>query len=501
MVHVSVRDDGTGIKDPARFLSLGSSSWNRDVAEREDPAGMGVFSLAGRNVLVTSRHASHPHAWQLSIPAHGWTGEIALELEEATHPVGTTISLMMPGVKAPQVEQAIQKAAAFYPLPVTANGTEQARRDFLADAIHVVSWNGSRIGVFTGSHYSRDPSVNFHGLTIADPLPDLAETLRGTRFFTKVDIGDTPALQLVLPGRKEFVANAAHEDLKTACRRAIYDAIACRPTHRLSFEQWCTARDLGIELPEAEAKLPLWHPAVAASEDANAVYSELTAETNPIIVEPFEPYIDQPLAHALHDTPLRAKLAEPHAQYEGYAWYDRLPRLRDVAFLISHDGTVTAISDEPSETAPFEKSIKVDAIELKFTITADGEITETTIPTNVAFDIDHDIWYDTVDHLRIIWSDAQELKPETLVDLLEAICFCASDDSSADSWDTQHERFLRDARKAATETLTGADAAICQEFRDIIARNRWILPPGRGLTISVNGDRVDVQIADLPQAA
>lgn len=81
-----------------------------------------------------------------------------------------------------------------------------------------------------------------------------------------------------------------------------------------------------------------------------------------------------------------------------------------------------------------------------------------------------------------------------LVDLLEAVCFCASSDSDADSWNTQHDRFLRDARKAATEILLGEDAAICDQFRDLIDRNRWLLPKGRGLVISVGAETVDVKL-------
>jgi len=88
-----------------------------------------------------------------------------------------------------------------------------------------------------------------------------------------------------------------------------------------------------------------------------------------------------------------------------------------------------------------------------------------------------------------------------LVELFEAVAFCPSEDSDADSWDTQHERFLREARKAATEILLGADAAIAGEFRDLVLRHRWLLPKGRSLTIKLADDVVDVSIGQLPQAA
>lgn len=49
-----LRDDGSGIDDPAKILTLGDSGWSRDIARSEDPAGMGVFSLAGRYVEIRS---------------------------------------------------------------------------------------------------------------------------------------------------------------------------------------------------------------------------------------------------------------------------------------------------------------------------------------------------------------------------------------------------------------------------------------------------------------
>src|SRR3546814_16017486 len=51
---LAIVDDGAGIEDPSVILALGRSGWGDDIARREDPAGMGVFSLAGRDVEVRS---------------------------------------------------------------------------------------------------------------------------------------------------------------------------------------------------------------------------------------------------------------------------------------------------------------------------------------------------------------------------------------------------------------------------------------------------------------
>ena len=62
-VVLSIADDGIGIIDPASVITLGRSDWDSSIATREDPAGMGMFSLAGRAVTIVSRHADHTTAW------------------------------------------------------------------------------------------------------------------------------------------------------------------------------------------------------------------------------------------------------------------------------------------------------------------------------------------------------------------------------------------------------------------------------------------------------
>ena len=55
---ITVSDDGAGIDDPANLVSLGQSDWSDECRAREDPAGMGFFSLAGRDTVVSSASAT-----------------------------------------------------------------------------------------------------------------------------------------------------------------------------------------------------------------------------------------------------------------------------------------------------------------------------------------------------------------------------------------------------------------------------------------------------------
>ena len=49
---VTIKDDGRGVASPQELLSLGKSRWDEETELREDPAGMGFFSLSGLDVTV-----------------------------------------------------------------------------------------------------------------------------------------------------------------------------------------------------------------------------------------------------------------------------------------------------------------------------------------------------------------------------------------------------------------------------------------------------------------
>ena len=65
---VTVQDNGSGIADFQKLLDLGGSGWDEALELGEDPAGVGLFSLAPRQVTIVSR--SH----QVTIEKDGWTG-------------------------------------------------------------------------------------------------------------------------------------------------------------------------------------------------------------------------------------------------------------------------------------------------------------------------------------------------------------------------------------------------------------------------------------------
>jgi len=91
--RLTLVDDGTGVADPQTMIALGDSGWNQRIHEAEDPAGMGVFSLAGKDTRISSRHTDADIGWSVHVPADGWTGAHDLAVQPLARPVGTTITL------------------------------------------------------------------------------------------------------------------------------------------------------------------------------------------------------------------------------------------------------------------------------------------------------------------------------------------------------------------------------------------------------------------------
>lgn len=217
LLHIA--DDGHGIADPASVVTLGRSGWSDETRRAEDPAGMGVFSLAGRDVIIRSYSRPDRQGWIAHIPASAWETSRPIAISSDPITSGTAITVRVPEAWLKSLEADIARAAKHYPLPVTLNGDMLPREDWLKDADHVEEWNGTRIGVFHKhpSHYSsRDGRLNFHGLTIPCDLPFVQEVDRGGHWIARVDIFDAPAIQLVLPARKEVVENDGIAGLRDA---------------------------------------------------------------------------------------------------------------------------------------------------------------------------------------------------------------------------------------------------------------------------------------------
>ena len=81
---VTVRDNGRGVEDFAKLLDLGGSGWDEAFEQSEDPAGLGLFCLAGKGVTVRSKGK------RVTIDKDGWLRkEVAVTADSVGQSVGS----------------------------------------------------------------------------------------------------------------------------------------------------------------------------------------------------------------------------------------------------------------------------------------------------------------------------------------------------------------------------------------------------------------------------
>ncbi|NJC35430.1 MULTISPECIES: ATP-binding protein [Sphingomonas] len=490
-----ITDDGHGIADPVSIVTLGRSGWSDETRRAEDPAGMGVFSLAGRDVIIRSFSKPDRQGWMAHIPASAWETSRPIAIEPDPIMRGTAITVRVPDEWLKTLERDVARAAKHYPVPVTWNGAVLPQEDWLKDAVHVEEWYGVRIGVFQKhpSHYSsRDGRLNFHGLTIPCDLPYVQEVDRGGHWIARVDIFDAPQIQLVLPARKEVVENTGIAALRDAVRLAIYRAIEAAGTHRLSAHDWREARSLGIALPEAEPYLFAW-TAYAADSSRNYESGARVTDTGMVLMPDFDALIGQPAQAAIaKHNPFGGPLVEAQDAFKGYGWYDILARVEDMRFRVTQGDRTFIVSDSREAPAEAENGW-VEAITLEATMSHAGAFIEVSTDANVAFAPDQ--WScNSVDETSVFVRRGSEITALGVADILENAIFYASDDSDADSYDTQLERFQADAAERIIGLLEGDDAALENRIRDKLAGHYFLVPEDRTVTVVIDRDRLDVTI-------
>ena len=460
-----VRDDGRGIADPAKLLALGDSGWDDRIVASEDPAGMGVFSLAGRHVTVRSRPAGSAVGWQVTIPPQAWENAEPLDLAEAAIESGTEIEIDLPAEWTPHLDGTVQKVSAYYPVPVWFDGNAQIRRDFLSDVIFVEEWKGCRIGVFRNNSILRNDRINFHGLVVPCDLPSVSEVGHRAIWQVRVEIIDAPDIQLVLPARKEVIDNSALGELKEACTKAIFRAIARQGHHRLPFKNWRLAQQLGVCLPEASPWLDEWK-SQPADTDA-AVEGERIAGEPMILLPGNSPDMEQSIGRVLaRGRPLGAVPVRPLDAFVGYGWYDDLPRVTDLAFQVALNGEVFD-HHGGIELLPGRESGPIDAISLEVVVQRsahpDANVEQLSLHADLLIALASG-WGD-VGEARVLFTPDCSIDASDLAWLLTDACFCPSDDCEADSYQTQRDVAETEARFIATNLLHGEDAALIERVR------------------------------------
>ncbi|WP_454887339.1 ATP-binding protein [Sphingomonas oryzagri] len=491
---LSIRDDGRGIDDPASLVTLGHSGWDTSIQQAEDPAGMGVFALAGYRVEIRSWSASARQGWRAVIEADAWDGSRPIAILPDPITLGTEILIALTPEQDRILDATIIGAARFYPLPVMWRGEQMRRVDFLKGAHHVETWRGARIGVFSDARLPRgEATINFHGIAIRCPLPAISE-IDGPAWSVRVDIGRISPVLLVLPARREIVQDEAHDALRAACLAAIFHAVHAQGAHRLSHADWREAAALGIDLPEAARRLDAWDPPIADYREHFP--GPPVHDGAMILMDEFPADIAWSAARALGDgEALGGRLVDAEPRLAGYGWYDALPRITDLRFTI-RSGDAIHRHDEATPL-PAMSSGYVDDIRLE-PVFADGRPAP-SLPVGVLIERDPDGCDDLADTTILLTRDAG-MDVAGLADLLEKAAFCPSDDVAADSRETQLDDFRAEARGIAAELLLDDDQAVLLRIEDHLRKARWLLPEGRSVAIAFGRDHIELAFVAQPPA-
>lgn len=247
---VTVKDNGCGIEDFQKLLDLGGSGWDEKLEAGEDPAGVGLFSLAPRQVTIISRNK------RVVIDKGGWTGKPVTVVESQESFEGTCLTFKD---EKPWDFKLVEMYAVFTGMKVLVDGKCCHSLPFVSSNAAHYENPGCKIEVTKSiSKYHKDLMtnyfykkviVNFHGqVAELDYWPAKEEP--GLEIL--VDITPQTDIRLMLPARTRLVENAAIDRLKSAIEVEYYKYFQRQKTHTLYYSDYLRAKELGIELPEAE---------------------------------------------------------------------------------------------------------------------------------------------------------------------------------------------------------------------------------------------------------
>lgn len=250
---VTVKDNGQGIDDFARLLDLGGSGWDESCEQSEDPAGVGIFCLAPREVTIRSKGRI------ATISKDGWTHE-PVDVLKDPDPVrkGTILRFR----DEPWESSKVDVNAVFSGLQVIVDGKRCPKLFFVSEHAAQHAELGCRIEVRESSqldswhnsckrerYYSNNVLVNFHGQVVAfdhHPVSD-----HGLHYLVDLT-GEPTGIRLMLPARTRLVENEAYKELLAAIELEAYRYIQRKGEHLLPYKEFLRAKDLGISLPEAK---------------------------------------------------------------------------------------------------------------------------------------------------------------------------------------------------------------------------------------------------------
>lgn len=120
---VAIRDDGSGVADPAVLLSFGTSAWPGQIARDEHSAGMGILSYAAWPVQIASIcEGAGGEGFEVALAREHFEGRVPAPLRPWAgdgRGAGCEVRLELADVaEAERFAEALGELARFFPLPV-----------------------------------------------------------------------------------------------------------------------------------------------------------------------------------------------------------------------------------------------------------------------------------------------------------------------------------------------------------------------------------------------
>lgn len=470
-LKVVIEDNGSGIKEPEKLLTLWDSGWEAETMTLESPAGFGFFSLAHLPDGVSVRSLD----WQMHIDQHVFKGSGEAECKPTTDTLrGTRLTFYL-GVDSFRMlsfgniseafKSRLAEAVHYYPVPVELNGAKMEQEDFLAKANWRRQFDGVTVGIYTSDPYRlhnnvmQNPRINFYGVTLHARL-DVPQP----GWHVRLDVTGACALDLVKPARNAVVENQKWADMQAMIRRAVYEVCQTTP-HDLPYSDWLEAASMGLKLPEAQPVLQVDTPTDIGDSDNQSFDlapsykgAEMTARAcaTDIINQ-----LDNAELLALHLSGANIPLMFlPARDKEGYSWYPKRTAT-ELVQIVKNGKTTSKLSVRSSDWG--DKAVAklnaprgfVDSIQLQLTVSdGKGKSEILKYPTHIAFGSDE--WGDA--DISNHWVCIKEKFAEISVADLQAIFFYYSEDAS-DGRDTQESDFWAAAQKELARRRGGDTAA------------------------------------------
>ena len=484
---IRIADNGPGIADPKSLFTLGQSAWTGNTIAAEDAAGMGFFALAGRRIHLIVQEAGTTRSWMLDADPAAFKGEMPITCASGPD-YHSGMTIIVEARSDDNLVAAANRAALYCPIEVIVEGVVAEREDFLEQAHHVEVWNGIRIGLYDRSPgvFRRNSTVNFYGVTLHASLPYITQSFhRG--YYARLDVIDCARLKLVLPARKEVVADAFFGELQQQILRVMFQRIAASGPHSLSFSRWTEAQSLGVNLPAAAMTLRPFSPCHADGDNNEMKRPEVVTSESLLLDSDAEPIDEQNLALALSGIDDGPMLYEPNGPFTGYAWYDALSCVALCGYRI-------IAGDDEERIAAGDNALireRPDRLFIEGEIGTVSDLIPWCLQTDVLILGSDD--YCDLDEISLCVTTSSNVTHDDLVDLLTRALFCPSEDAEAGSYDAQLQWFTDQAEDLVIKLLESGDEANIQAVIRVVSRELyWLKNRDRAVTIRIDGSQVSV---------